>query len=167
MRARGLRRLRKRDRRGNDSDEGDYFGSGIPSLGMSVQQPVIVLVARRNRVTREALEFAKSLSADVHAIHVTRSRPATDHLREAWDTWVNDIPLVILPAQGRSVALPVIQFIDSIQGDAEAVTLVLAQRIRTAPWWLRLSLSTSFFIRLSLKSRHNIIVCTVRSAELP
>jgi len=167
MRARGLRRLRIRDRRGNESDEGDYFGSGIPSRGMSVTQPVIVLVARRNRVTREALEFAKSLSTDVHALHVTRRQAETDDLRNAWEAWGSDIPLVILPPHGPSRVLPVIQFIDSIQGDAEAVTLVLARRIRTGPWWLHLNVSTSFLIRLALKSRHDIIVCTVRCAELP
>jgi len=134
---------------------------------MAVAQPVIVLVARRNRVTRQALEFARSLSPDVRAVHVTRSQTETEDLRNAWEAWGSDIPLIILPPHGRSRILPVVQFIDSIRADAEAVTLVLAQRIRTEHWWLRLAISTSFLIRLSLKSRHDIIVCTVRCAELP
>jgi amino acid transporter len=79
-----------------------------------VRHKVVVPVSGVHRGTLAALEFARSLSADVVAVSADIDPRATERLRVDWQKWCNDVPLVVLPSPYRSTVAPLLEFLDEV-----------------------------------------------------
>jgi hypothetical protein len=57
---------------------------------------VIVPIAGVNRVARQTLAYARSISDNVTAVHITDDEDEIEEMRKQWNELGTDIPLVII-----------------------------------------------------------------------
>jgi hypothetical protein len=128
-----------------------------------VKQSVLVPVADLNQASLRALAYAKSLSPDVRAIHVTDDPQEAEALRAKWDQWAQAVSLVILESPYRSFTPPLLTYIEAMhqQDPGGYVTVVLPQFI-PAHWWENLLHNrTVAQLKAALLSRPNTVVIDV------
>ena len=108
-------------------------GFSPPKLG---RHPVVVLVGGIHRGVVTALTYAKAISPNVTAISVDLDPTATSRLRQQWQEWAPDVPLVVLDSPYRSVMHPVLHYLDQMekQRDGDYMTIILPEFI-PAKWW--------------------------------
>lgn len=120
---------------------------------------LVVPIASLNRATIGALQYARSISADVIALNVSTDKEAMEKLKTKWNGLDTDILLVSKYSPYRAVVTPLIQYIEIIAHAAasnEKVTVVLPQFV-THEWWGELLHNhTSFFLRETLLRNENI-----------
>jgi len=97
---------------------------------------VLVPIGGLQRAVVEALEYARTLSADVRAIYVNIDSAATEQLRTEWATWGQDIPLVVLESPFRSLMEPLLDYLEGVASThpGDYVTIVLPEFV-PARWW--------------------------------
>jgi len=101
---------------------------------------VVVPLSGLNRAALAALQFSRSLSDDVTAVVVDVDAAATERLRESWDAWGFDIPLVVLESPYRSVVRPLLAYLEETdQHEPErGMAIVILPEIVPAHWWQNL-----------------------------
>ena len=123
---------------------------------------IIVPIAGLNLAVFQTIAFARSLSKNIRAVHVTDDSVEAEQLRKKWDRWAVDIPLVVLESPYRSLTSPLLAYIDAIDqhnGDGNVpITVVLAEFI-PAHWWQHLLHNqTALRLKLALFFRPNTVV---------
>ena len=59
------------------------------------------------------------------------------HIREAWERWWPDVPLVVVPSPYRSIIGPLLDYLDQIDlkhNDGQLATVILPEFV-PAHWW--------------------------------
>ena len=79
------------------------------------EQVVIVPVSDLNKVTLNALNYARSVATRVVAVHVTDDETEAAGLQSQWETYGEGTNLVILESPYRSLSAPLLSYIDLIQ----------------------------------------------------
>jgi amino acid transporter len=127
-----------------------------PSLDPSPSPRVVVPVSGVHRGIFDALNFARSISGDVTAVYVELEPGAGQRMREKWEHWWPDVPLVVLPSPYRSVIGPLLDFLDETDRqhkDGQLATVVLPEFI-PARWWENLLHNqTAWLIKAALLYR--------------
>ena len=127
---------------------------------------VIVLVGNVTRVTRGAINYARSIGDYVIAMHVSfDENPGKEHkTANEFKAEFPDVRFVDIHSSYRSIATPTLRFVDVIAKRAEAknysTTVLVPQFVPKHPWQLALHNQTSLRLRTVLNSRENIIVST-------
>lgn len=125
---------------------------------------VIIPIGGVHRGVLKALEFARSLSPDVTAVHVETSSEEGQRVREKWEQWGDGVRLISLKSPFRSIAGPLIQYLNQVREERQrddVITVVLPQ-IVPANWWENLLHGQSaWLIRLALLFREDYIVIDV------
>jgi amino acid transporter len=124
---------------------------------------VIVPIAGINRAVIRTLAYARALSEDVTAVHVTDDLSEAEVLRTEWERWNNGVPLLILETPYRSFLSPFLTYIDALdtRSPGSLVTVVLPEAV-SAHWWQGLLHNqTAFRLKLALLSRPNTVVTDV------
>lgn len=89
-------------------------------------QRVIVPVADVTRDVVHALTFARTLSDDITAVHVTEDAARGLHLRERFERQLPGVPLVIVESPYRSLVAPLMRFLEeAVDAADEEVVIVL------------------------------------------
>lgn len=125
---------------------------------------VLLLVPDVHRGILPAMQFARSLSHDVRAVHVEINAAKTPRLLKRWAQWGDGMPLVILESPYRSLAEPVLDYIDRVEleRDDDHIVLVLPEFV-PAKWWEKILHNHSgLMLKLALLRKQNVIVCNVR-----
>jgi amino acid transporter len=129
-----------------------------------IEHTVLVLVSSLNRGTIPALEYAKTISDRVEAVHVELSTEGTRRLRDAWDNWGCDVPLTILKSPYRAISGPLLEYIEEVEDryEHDLVTIIVPEFV-TKRWWHNiLHNQTSLLIKTLLRFRKGKVVTTVR-----
>jgi amino acid transporter len=124
---------------------------------------VIVPVASLNQVVLRTLRYARGLSKDVTAVHVAEDQEAADALRQMWERWHSEIPLLILETPYRSFISPLLAYIDALdaRSPGSLITVVLPEFV-PAHWWENvLHNQTALRLKLALLNRPNTVVTDV------
>lgn len=125
---------------------------------------VIVPVSSVHRGTLEALRYARLLSEDVTAVHVSSDHDATGRLRDDWGRWGDGVRLVVLDSPYRLLVEPLVAYIEEIsrkrQRD-ETITIVVPQFVPRLNWHNILHAQTAGFLRLALLFRPGIVITSV------
>ena len=111
----------------------------------------------------EALEYAKTLSADVRVVYVNVDPAATEQLKKNWDRYGEGLPLVVLDSPFRSLMEPLLEYIEQIhtQHAGDYVTVVLPEFV-PAKWWHHLFHNQrALLIKGALLFRRNTVVTSV------
>jgi amino acid transporter len=97
---------------------------------------VLVPIGGVHRSVVEALEYARTLSADVRALYVNVDAMTTEHMKTDWERWGEGVPLVVLESPYRSLMEPLLEYIGQISAEhpEDYITVVLPEFV-PARWW--------------------------------
>lgn len=129
-----------------------------------VAHTVLVLTPSIHRGVLQALEYAKTLAADVRALHVETDPIDTAIMQERWEQWGGGIPLVILESPYRSLVKPVLEYLEEakLERKRHMVTVVIPEFV-PAKWWHKLLHNQSgLLLKFALLFRHDIVTTNVR-----
>lgn len=127
-----------------------------PSLTPSLAPRVVIPISSVHRGIFDAVNFARTISEDVTAVYVELEPGAGQRIREKWEHWWPNVPLVILPSPYRSVVGPLLDFLDETDqkyDDGQLAAVVLPEFI-PARWWENLLHNqTAWLIKAALLYR--------------
>lgn len=125
---------------------------------------VIVALAGVHRGSLEALNYARSLSDDVTAIHVSIDPAESQKVREKWSSFGEGIRLVILDSPYRLLVEPIMEYLDNIiakRQPTEMITVVVPQFV-TNHWWENLLHNQSaLLLRFALLFKPGVVIVEV------
>ncbi len=124
---------------------------------------VAVLVPDIHRGVIPALQYARAISEDARAIHISIDPTREARLRERWTLWSRGLPLTILPSPFRSLTEPVLTYIDRLQAQepGSLVTIVIPEFVPTGWWPKLLHGHAGFALALRLHFKRNVVVINV------
>lgn len=120
-----------------------HYNAVAAQLTLAAWQPeeprhntVIVPVSGVQRAVVRALDYARTLSADVRAVYIDVDPAATERIRTDWEKWGRGIPLVVLPSPYRSLLEPLLEYIERLDAERpdDYMTVVLPEFV-PARWW--------------------------------
>lgn len=124
---------------------------------------IIPVPAAPNRVVLTAVEYAKSVSRDVIAVHVSTNGDRREDLVARWKKFVDDVPLLVFDSPYRSVVRPLLRFIDEIEAlrRDDKITVLLPEFVPGRWWHGLLHNHTSLLFKGALLFRPGIVVTSV------
>lgn len=136
----------------------------MPEVNCRKIEHFIVPISGLNKGVIKALNYAKCLSEDIVAFHVSVDEEETEKLKEKWIKYDIEIPLIIKKSPYREVVKPLIEYIESDEhpaGPDHIVTIVMPEFMVSAWWGNILHNQTALFIRNALLKHRYIAVITV------
>jgi len=125
---------------------------------------VVLPIGGVHRGTLHALNYARSLSMDVTAVHVALDQCEETKVRERWETWGDGVRLVIIPSPYRALLEPLVQYIRRVAEQRQAgdiLTVVVPEFLPAQPWQNLLHMQTVFFLRMGLLGVPDIVIIEV------
>ena len=128
-----------------------------------IEHTVIVPIADVNRIARQTLAYARSISENVTAVHINDDEEAIERIRESWAELGTDIQLVIIESPYRALVAPLLKYIDEIdkQRPTDTITVVLPEYIARHWWEHVLHNQTALRIKAALLFRPGTVVTSV------
>ncbi|GAC1647190.1 MAG: hypothetical protein NVS4B12_14760 [Ktedonobacteraceae bacterium] len=116
--------------------------SEIPIRPADIHHRLVVPVASLDAIVKQSISYARSISADVVAIHISSHKGKAEALRTAWDTWQRQFsedertPLEILDLAHRTIPHQILTYIDNAhkQFPTDTLTVILPE-IEVDYWW--------------------------------
>ncbi len=124
---------------------------------------VIVPMGGVHRATLRALEYARTISPHVTAVYVDQLGDA-NRVLEKWSEWGGGTPLVVLATPYRSLARPLLEYIDRVhreQGGKGFITVVLPEFVPRRWWEHFLHNQSALLLKGALLFRRGIVVVDV------
>ena len=125
---------------------------------------VIIPISGVHRGTLAALRYARTLSDDITAIHVSIDPEETMKVKTKWDLWGEGIRLVILDSPFRLLVEPLLDYIEEVSSICqpnEIITIIVPQFIPKRWYHNILHTQTAFWLRLALLLKPGIVVTDV------
>ncbi len=125
---------------------------------------VILPVSSVHLGTLAALRYARMLSNDVTAIHVSIDPAEAEQVRQQWERWGEGIRLVILDSPYRMLVEPLLGYIEEIAAQRqpnETLTIVVPQLVPRHWWHNLLHTQTATWLRLGLLFKPGIVITDV------
>lgn len=137
----------------------DYEHPAVP-----MQSTVLVLVPSLHKGLMPVLDYARSLSTDCRAVHIEIDPDKTPRLKERWEEWAGELPLVILHSPYRSLVSPIMRYLDAVQVERtnHIVTVIVPEFVPVKWWHSILHGNTGWILRLALLSRKDVVMTSVR-----
>lgn len=128
-----------------------------------VPTTVLLLVPRLHKGILQAVGYAQSMTRDVRALHVTLDIKG-DTIKEDWNRFGIDIPLVILESPYRSLLEPITDYIDeTISEDPSCMITVIVPQAVPKHWYQGLLHNNAAVpLKWALRSRKNVVITNVR-----
>ncbi|CAA7602367.1 Amino acid/polyamine transporter I [Acididesulfobacillus acetoxydans] len=125
---------------------------------------IIVPVAGFTKVVVNTIEYAKSLSKDIRAVHVAINEEKVGKIKGQWEHYYPDIPMEVIPSPYRSLMVPLRGYFDEIEKSAapKELIMVLIPEFFTATWWQYLLHNQSgLLLKSYLTLSKNMVVASV------
>jgi hypothetical protein len=135
--------------------------------GPQREQRVVVPVNGINRAVVQAVNFGRTLSADVRGVYVSDDAAEAETLRLRWSRQLPDVPLVIVESPYRALVQPVIAFLDVLDHawppEKEApITIVVVPEYVARHWWDRMLYNqTARRLKAALVGREHTVIADV------
>ena len=136
--------------------------SGLPAR--QTRHRVIVPVSAIHQGALAALRYARILSDDVTAVHVSIDPAETEKVQKKWKTWGEGTRLVILDSPYRLFIEPLVAYIEDIVENSqpnETITIVVPQFIPLKRWHYALHMRTADVLRQELLSKPGVVVTDI------
>jgi amino acid transporter len=129
-----------------------------------VKTVVLLLVPGMHKGILEAISYSKALAKDCRALHVTLDPKSVGRIKEDWQSFGADIPLVILDSPYRSLVEPICEYVDETLADSPnlMVTVIVPQAVSRRLWTRLLHRNVAISLKIALASRKNVVVTDVR-----
>lgn len=125
---------------------------------------VIIPVSGVHRGSLAALNYARSLSEDVTAVHVSIDSAEAERLREKWEHWGDGVRLVILESPYRTMVEPLLDYVVELAERRQAnetLTIVVPHFVPRSGWHNLLHTQTAVWLRLALLFQPNVVITDV------
>jgi hypothetical protein len=125
---------------------------------------VIITVAGVHRGTLAALRYARMLSDDITAVHVSTNPEEAERIREKWESWGDGFRLVILDSPYRLFIEPLLEYIEMIDSQRqpnEVITIVVPQFVPKSLFGEALHSRTADTLRKVLLNHDGVVITEV------
>jgi len=139
----------------------EKYGEPPPYLG---RHRVIVPLSNIHQGTLAALRYARMMSDDVTAIHVSLEPADTEKVRKKWETWGRGTRLVILDSPYRLFVEPLLNYIKEILGSRqpnETITIVVPHFVSEKRVYKALHMQTAELLRRELLATPGVVITEV------
>ena len=139
----------------------DNFGIIPPH---TMRHRVIMPVSGVHQGTLAALRYARMLSDDVTAVHVTIEPAESEKVRQKWETWGEGVRMVMLDSPYRLFIEPLLGYIADIANQrqpGETITIVVPEFVSDSRLTSTLHTNTAELLRSQLKNQHGIVITNV------
>jgi hypothetical protein len=135
----------------------------ILETGRGGRQAVIVPIEDISLATLRTVDYARSISPNVTALHVTDDLEQGQELRKKWESSVLDIPFRIIHSPYRSFVAPLIHYVDLLDhaDPGQYVTVVLPEFRTRWPWQRWLHNQSGRRLKNALMDRPNTVIVEV------
>lgn len=132
-----------------------------PAQGL--RHHVLVLAPDIHRGVIPALQYARTISNEARAVHVSVDPTREARLRKRWTQWSRGMPLVVLPSPYRSLGSPVIDYIDRLQAQEpnSLITVVIPEFVPSGWFANLLHGHAGLTLRVHLLFKRGVIVTSV------
>lgn len=137
----------------------------LPSLTPSRPPLVVVPISRLDRSAARAIRFARSMSPNVTAVHVSESAAEAQETWRRWEEWDTSVPLVIVESPYRSLLPPLLGYIDALASTEpdQPIAVVVAEFVPRHFWQNFLHNQAALRLKMHLLSRPSTVVINVPS----
>jgi len=135
---------------------------GLPAR--TTRHRVIMPLSGVHQGTLDALRYAKLLSDDVTAVHVSIDDAEAEKVQKKWKSWGEGTRLVVLDSPFRLFVEPLLEYIEDIiehRQPNETLTIVVPQFMPSKRWHYALHMRTADVLRQELLSKHGVVVTDV------
>ncbi len=125
---------------------------------------VILPVSGVHQGSLAALRYARNLSDDVTAVHVSIDTDETEKVQRKWEKWGDGVRLVVLDSPYRLLAEPLLEYIEEIADQRqpnEIITIVVPQFVPKHWYHNLLHTQAALWLRLALLFKKNIVITDV------
>ena len=139
----------------------DKYGEPPPH---TARHRVIVPMSSVHQGTLAALRYARMLSDDVTAVHISLEPEDTEKVRKKWETWGRGTRLVIVDSPYRLFLEPLLAYIEDVLSSRQAnetITIVVPQFIPTKKAFNVLHMQTADMLRRQLLSKPGVVITDV------
>jgi amino acid transporter len=108
-----------------------------PSIKPAPVPRVVIPISGVHRGIVDAVNFARTISANITAVYVELEPGDADDVLKRWNIFWPDIPLAIVSSPYRSIVQPLLDFLDETDArhnDGQLATVILPEFI-PAKWW--------------------------------
>lgn len=136
----------------------------FPKCDAEKARHFIVPIAGLNKAVIKTINYARCLSDDIVAFHVSVDEEETEKLKKKWEAYKIDVPLVIKQSPYRDIEGPLMEYIRSSEHPSDkddVITVVMPQFIVKKWWGNVLHNQTALFLKNALLQNDNITVITV------
>ena len=136
--------------------------SGLPAR--TSRHRVFMPVSGIHQGTLEALRYAKLLSDDVTAVHISMDPEETEKVQKKWKVWGEGTRMVILDSPYRLMIEPLLDYLEDIiekRQPNETITIVVPQFIPSRRWHNALHMRTADVLRQELLAKPGVVVTDV------
>jgi len=139
----------------------EKYGEPPPYLG---RHRVIVPLSNIHQGTLAALRYARMLSDDITAVHVSMEPDETEKVQKKWLMWGGGIRLVIVDSPYRLFLEPLLTYIEEILSNRQAnetITIVVPHFVPGQKVYNALHLQTAEMLRKELLSKPGVVITEV------
>jgi hypothetical protein len=125
---------------------------------------VLVPISNVHQGTLAALRYARMLSNDITAIHISMEPADTEKVRKKWETWGRGTRLVIVDSPYRLFLEPLLDYIREILANRqanEAITIVVPHFLPGQRIYNALHMQTAEMLRRELLSTPGVVITEV------
>jgi amino acid transporter len=133
---------------------------GVPQEVRERGQVVLVPVDDINEAVGRTVDYARTISENVTALHVSDNVEEAEELRQRWEELIPEVPIVIIDSPYRSFIAPILAYIDALDHSypGETITVVLPELVPAHFWQGFLHNQSSIPLKRALLSRPNTVV---------
>jgi amino acid transporter len=125
---------------------------------------VILPISGVHRGSLAALRYARALSDDVTAVHVSIDPSEASKVKQKWEAWGEGIRLVILDSPYRLMLEPLLEYIEQVSATRqpnEIITIIVPQFVPQRWYQNLLHTNTAFLLRMALLFKSGIVITDV------
>jgi len=139
----------------------DNFGENAPH---KTRHRVIMPIGGVHQGTLAALHYARLLSDDITAVHVSIEPAESEKVQMKWEKWGQGVRMVMLNSPYRLLLEPLLEYINDIalqRQPGETMTIVVPEFISENHITGTLHMNTAELLRSQLKRQRGIVIINV------
>jgi hypothetical protein len=128
------------------------------------RQRIIVPISGVHKGTLTALRYARSLSKDITAVFIAIDDDQTNRIKERWQKWNPEIPLIVVESPYRELMHPLVDYIETqaeLNGPQDVITVVVPEFVPRRWWHNFLHNQNATWLHFALRHIPGVVVVNV------
>lgn len=126
--------------------------------------PCIILIRNVNKASIKTLNYAKTISSNLTALHISDNDESTIPIQEQWEKLNSDIRLDIIKAPYRDVITPLDEYLSKMESELpndQKLTVIMTKFVEKTQSLRLLHNQTTYFLESRLSKHKDIITVLV------